>query len=148
VDLNHSAEIGSALHGETAAPDRSNNRKLGLALGVFIAVVPFIGAFFTLRKGYSKTVRICAFAWLALFVIAKSKSPAHQDQTTSSASAVAEQTVAEHPMASYARQLRLSPNPACSEWAGLVESRIASGVRMRDSDWNEIMEGAHNHGCD
>lgn len=34
-----------------------------------IVVIPYVGAWFTLKSGYSKLVRILAFSWLSLAII-------------------------------------------------------------------------------
>ncbi|OTG93581.1 hypothetical protein B9T24_14010 [Acinetobacter sp. ANC 4654] len=43
-------------------------RKVSIILGIGIFLMPYIFAWFTLRKGYSKPVRFISFGWLLLLV--------------------------------------------------------------------------------
>lgn len=47
---------------------RMKNKGIWLWLGIFL--MPYVFAWFTLRKGYSKTSQIVSFLWLAFFIIA------------------------------------------------------------------------------
>ena len=49
--------------------DRST-RKVGLALGLGIFLLPFVFAWFTLRQGYSTRARVISFGWMILFIFA------------------------------------------------------------------------------
>lgn len=45
-------------------------RKVSILLGIGIFLMPYIFAWFTLRKGYSKLARFISFGWLLLLVFA------------------------------------------------------------------------------
>jgi hypothetical protein len=60
-----------------------NGRKVGLLLGAGILLFPIIFSWFTLRKGYSTTVRAVTFAWLSfvlLFVLAMGDGSASRQE--------------------------------------------------------------------
>lgn len=61
------AELGAAA-GATAAGSEPA-RKVGIVLGLGIVFIPFIFAWFTLRKGHTKLSRILALGWCGLVVI-------------------------------------------------------------------------------
>ena len=44
------------------------NRKVGVWLGIGIFCMPYVFAWFLLRKGHTKEARIIAFVWLAIFI--------------------------------------------------------------------------------
>jgi hypothetical protein len=41
-------------------------RRLGIALGMGVILLPIVFAWFTLRRGHSGTTRVAAFVWLAI----------------------------------------------------------------------------------
>lgn len=45
------------------------NKKLPVWLIIGIILVPLIFAWFTLKKGYSKTAKILSFGWLLLAIV-------------------------------------------------------------------------------
>ncbi|WP_419819938.1 hypothetical protein [Acinetobacter sp.] len=45
------------------------NKKVSIPLAIGIFVIPIIFAWFTLKKGYSNTVRIVSFGWLLLAIV-------------------------------------------------------------------------------
>lgn len=45
------------------------SRSVGLALGAGIFLIPLVFAWFTLRKGYSRTAKVVSFAWLAISLV-------------------------------------------------------------------------------
>jgi len=49
--------------------DATQNRKVSILLGVGIFILPFIFAWFTLRKGYSPLARGISFAWMIVFFL-------------------------------------------------------------------------------
>lgn len=49
--------------------DTSETRKVSILLGLGIFLMPFIFAWFTLRKGYSRGARFLSFSWLFFFVV-------------------------------------------------------------------------------
>lgn len=82
--LSYSTKLGGRRR--VASPPRPNNipvntqsqylsqqgykvRKVSLLLGLGIFIMPYIFAWFTLRKGHSEISRILSFGWLALMVI-------------------------------------------------------------------------------
>lgn len=57
---------------ETIISNGSRNdatRKVGAALGIGIFVLPWIFAWFLLRKGYSNTARLISFGWMAVVIL-------------------------------------------------------------------------------
>ena len=52
---------------EKAEIERSK-KKVGIFLGIAIAIVPYIFGFLTLRKGYSMRARIITFVWMAITI--------------------------------------------------------------------------------
>lgn len=58
--------VKGVVYDTHAKADKERARKsVGIGLGLAIFFVPFVGAFFTLRDGYSKQARVIAFAWAA-----------------------------------------------------------------------------------
>lgn len=53
----------------------TEDRKVGVPLGMGIFLAPHIFAWFTLRAGYSQAVRVRSFAWLAVVSIAVASQP-------------------------------------------------------------------------
>lgn len=49
--------------------DVSQPRKVGVALGLAIFIMPFIFSWLTLRKGYSHNAKLLSFAWLFVFIL-------------------------------------------------------------------------------
>lgn len=64
--------------------DGGEQRKVGAALGIGILLLPFVFAWFTLRKGYSKFARIVSLAWMAviIFAIVGKAEPSPQETAT------------------------------------------------------------------
>lgn len=60
-------------------PNQSNNKSIGLALGVGIAAIPFIFAWFTLKKGYSNKARVISFLWLFVVWVLAFNDPQYKD---------------------------------------------------------------------
>lgn len=50
-------------------PSGNTQRSVSFLLGLGIFFVPFIFAWFTLRKGHSNVARIIAFTWLGLMLV-------------------------------------------------------------------------------
>lgn len=50
-------------------PKSGANRKVGAALGIGILILPWIFAWFLLRKGYSNVARVIAFGWMLVIVV-------------------------------------------------------------------------------
>ncbi|MDP3870431.1 Ltp family lipoprotein [Phenylobacterium sp.] len=48
---------------------RGATRKVGAALGIGIFILPWIFAWFLLRRGYSNTARLIAFGWMLTIVL-------------------------------------------------------------------------------
>ena len=51
------------------------NKKVSIPLAIGIFLIPLIFAWFTLRKGYSKTARMISFGWLILGFVAFALMP-------------------------------------------------------------------------
>jgi hypothetical protein len=66
--------------------DSLARRKVGFLLGLGIAFIPAIFAFFTLRKGHSTVSRAVAFSWLGFALLI---TLAHDDRSTATASLAA-----------------------------------------------------------
>jgi hypothetical protein len=49
--------------------DKSASRNVGAALGIGILLLPFLFAWFTLRKGYSKFARVLSLGWMFLILL-------------------------------------------------------------------------------
>ncbi|MFM9435999.1 hypothetical protein ACFDR9_003075 [Janthinobacterium sp. CG_23.3] len=59
--------VKGVVYATHAKADEERAKKtVGVGFGIAIFIVPMIAAFFTLRNGYSKNVRIVAFGWAAL----------------------------------------------------------------------------------
>ena len=63
------------------------NRKISVWLFLLIALVPFIGAWFTLRKGYSRKAKLLAFAWMCIYLVGNAKNPSGNSNKNTSAAA-------------------------------------------------------------
>jgi hypothetical protein len=97
-------------------------RKVSVRLWILIVVLPFIGAFFTLRAGYSRKARIFAFAWLAIMLAAKGAHNSHPVDTARSDDVAAEQTTAQDPVLSYADHLAQSNKGTCTAFAAFIRN--------------------------
>lgn len=60
------------------------NKKVSIPLAIGIFLIPLIFAWFTLRKGYSKTARMISFGWLILGFAAFALMPVPPNQTIES----------------------------------------------------------------
>lgn len=49
--------------------ENQDERRVGWLLGIGIALVPVVFAWFTLREGHSEQARYISFAWLGVAVI-------------------------------------------------------------------------------
>jgi len=47
-------------------------RKVSIRLAIFILLLPAVGAWFTLRKGYSQRAKIIAFSYMVLYILGNS----------------------------------------------------------------------------
>lgn len=54
---------------DTGAEVEECGRRVGLALGVGILLLPYIFSWVLLQKGYSQTARVISFLWLGCFVL-------------------------------------------------------------------------------
>ena len=74
---------------EMKAP--SSPRKVGIILGILIALMPQFFAWLLLRKGHTKKARLIGFGWMALWMIISLvlHKPANRDSSASVAPAVA-----------------------------------------------------------
>ena len=59
----------------------AENRAVGAALGIGIFLVPFVFAWFTLRKGYGIVARVVSLGWMAIIVLIAIRGPSHSDQS-------------------------------------------------------------------
>lgn len=95
MDLNDIKNPGASTPNPTPASGSSQpeKRKVGILLGVGIFIMPYIFAWFTLRKGHTNLAKGFAFGWFAILVIANlnahksSSTPSRDVSSTSSASA-------------------------------------------------------------
>lgn len=69
----------------------SSPRKVGIILGILIALMPQFFAWLLLRKGHTKKARLIGFGWMALWMIISLvlHKPANRDSSASVAPAVA-----------------------------------------------------------
>ncbi len=58
-----------AIRRSHSAFRHSSIRRVGLALGIGIFLMPYIFSWFTLRPGYSRTSKILSFGWLGLILM-------------------------------------------------------------------------------
>ena len=93
-------------------------RKVGVLLGLGIFLMPYIFAWFLLRKGHTQLARVVGFVWLGFMVLALAISPP--------APAPAPQPVAPAPTPAIANSPTPAPAPAVSapgtRMAALMES--------------------------
>jgi TPR repeat protein len=62
--------VNGVVHSTHAKADAERAKKnVGIGLGTLIFLVPLIGAFFTLREGYSKQARLISFGWAAALLV-------------------------------------------------------------------------------
>lgn len=71
-------------------------RNVGAALGIGILFLPWIFAWFLLRRGYSVIARVIAFGWMALVILFAIGS-SHPSQTTTSSAPAAATVEADQP---------------------------------------------------
>lgn len=66
-------------------------RSVGAALGIGVLLLPFVFAWFTMRKGHSTVARVISFGWLILIIISvvTLRSPADDLEATPEVSALA-----------------------------------------------------------
>ena len=66
------SNFGKSTEGFKASEELTD-RKVGLLLGLGIFIMPYIFAWFTLRKGHSKLSQAISFGWLAFMILAQFK---------------------------------------------------------------------------
>ena len=75
--LSHSGMLhttqGSTVNSSSSSSSSSSSRKVGFWLAIGILIMPYIFAWFTLRKGHSVLSRIVSFLWMgcSLFIISQ-----------------------------------------------------------------------------
>ena len=69
-------------------------RKVGLALGIGIFLLPYIFAWFTLRKGHTNLSRTISFIWLGTMVFAIPRSENSRDVRPATTTSISTQTTA------------------------------------------------------
>ncbi|MBW2039469.1 MAG: DUF4339 domain-containing protein [Deltaproteobacteria bacterium] len=64
-------KVSETMHREGAEQqvDQSQGRKVGIALGLGIFFLPYVFAWFTLRKGHTRGARLLSFAWLVMVLL-------------------------------------------------------------------------------
>jgi hypothetical protein len=67
---------------ENQAPESTQERSVGLLLGLGIFLIPYIFAWFTLRDGHSTTSRAASFTWLAVFFCAAAAGGSQESNET------------------------------------------------------------------
>lgn len=72
-----------------AVAPQEGPRKLGVGLIIGIIFVPFICAWFTLRKGYSTVSRVVSLAWMGLVLLGAINSPSNPPAPAASATPAA-----------------------------------------------------------
>ncbi|MFB2853507.1 DUF4875 domain-containing protein [Aeromonas allosaccharophila] len=81
----------------------SGQRKVSIPLMVGIILIPFISAWFTLRKGYSTRARVISFGWLALGLVIGLSGESGGQKKTQTASVSTEQTTKQEKPAGFVR---------------------------------------------
>ena len=72
-------------------PQSNVKRKVGAALGIGILILPWIFAWFLLRRGYSVVARVISFSWMAIIILYAIGS-SHPSQTVTANSTPAAAT--------------------------------------------------------
>lgn len=109
--------------GVSHAPRTSATRKVGAALGIGIFVLPWLFAWFLLRKGYSLTARLISFGWVLatfFFVIVGGSGPGQVATANSTPEAVD---------AAPATAKRSTPKAAAKEPAPAETTRLTASQR-------------------
>ena len=88
----------------TSDPQTNATRKVGAALGIGIFLLPWIFAWFLLRKGYSNTARLISFGWMLIIVIFAIAGGSGSDEVATASSAPASSVAA-------AEQPAIEPEP-------------------------------------
>lgn len=76
--VSHKIQISQRrLHGDimNTTTLQDGPRKLGAGLIIGIVLLPFVFAWFTLRKGYSTAARVASFVWAGLILLAVVNAP-------------------------------------------------------------------------
>ena len=110
-------------------PVASHN--VGLWLGIAIFLAPVIFAWFTLRRGCSRTARVCAFVWLFVYAAIQVDSAArsHEQASAEGVAQTAEETT-------YEARRHATPTEAIDQYADRIENAggicigIAGQLRM------------------
>jgi hypothetical protein len=92
-------------------------RKIGVALGIGILLLPVVFAWFLLRKGYSKQVRIICFGWMIVCAILAASNDTPSDASSKQA----------------ATQTTAQAEPASAALAAAPASEAAAPVRATAS---------------
>ncbi|MEE4130172.1 hypothetical protein V2I60_05095 [Pseudomonas viridiflava] len=109
----------------------SSPRKVGIILGILIALMPQFFAWLLLRKGHTKKARLIGFGWMALWMIISLvlHKPANRDSSASVAPAVAVAPAASPATpAEVAPVLATAPAPAPAPAAKPVAQATAEPV--------------------
>lgn len=120
-----------------------------------IVVIPYVGAWFTLKSGYSKLIRILAFSWMGLAIIGAmlprhtSKSP---ETSPAQADEVTEQVVAVPLSPAQANRQMIDSIDAkggrCSQHAFALRNELQMAERFgNDTRFLQALGRATEEGC-
>lgn len=120
-----------------------------------IVVIPYIGAWFTLKSGYSTLVRILAFSWLSLVIIG-AMAPKHtsngNDTSSVQADDVSEQVVTAPISVAQANRQMIDAIDAkggrCSQHAFALRNELQMAERFgNDTRFLQALGRATEEGC-
>lgn len=134
-------------------------RRVSGWLWLGIAVLPFVFAWFTLRKGHTTRDKAIAFVWLIIYIAVRGTVP--HAASASDADAQRQPTTHAQPAQTVAEPVRrLSPEQAMEQYAQRIEARggvcqgIANHLRMISNNFGahhpkiaETLGKAEQYGC-
>lgn len=120
-------------------PRNGAKRKVGAALGIGIFLLPWIFAWFLLRRGYSIVARVISFGWMAIIILFTIGSSHPVPATTADAPPAA--ATAERPTtAKQATRKSAAASPAkATETAPEATSRLTSAQRNAVRSANQYL---------
>jgi hypothetical protein len=120
----------------------AGGRKVGAALGIGILLLPFVFAWFTLRKGFSKVARIVSLGWMiVLFALLGSNAEKNSAETVAENSMEAATTSGPEEYeenVSNVEEERAPPNAAKRFSAGVYEANVPNSYCANGNEQNGV----------
>jgi hypothetical protein len=125
-------------------------RKPAWLLIACIVFVPFIGAFVTLRRGYSKKVRAISFIWLIIYIMGSAGSPSKVAHSNGARQNAVESSQPADPNAQFhalSARIRQSNTSLCGTLADHIDNIVERAAYLDDKALRDWMSEADSMHC-